>query len=88
MPELLINLSSIEIQKHNQARKLLSDIDSAIKTKGADPFAIDSLQCSYGDSAAWISGTLTIKIDKSGTTLPNIDEEFQRLVDDYNAAVA
>ena len=88
MPELLIDLSSIDIHKHDQARKLLSDIDSAIKSKGADPFSIDTVQCSYGDSAAWISGSLTLKLDKSGTSLPNIDDEFQALVDAYDEAVS
>ena len=88
MPELLIDLSSIDIHKHDQARKLLSDIDSAIKNKGADPSAIDTIQVTYGDSDAWISGTLTLKIDKSGTSLPNIDEEFQILVDAHNDAKA
>ena len=86
MPQLLIDLSSIDIHKHEQARKLLSDIDSAIKNKGADPFALEIIQVTYGDSDAWISGALTIKIDKSGTTLPNIDKEFQDLVDAYNDA--
>lgn len=88
MSQLLIDLSSIDIHKHDQARKLLSDIDSAIKAKGADPFAVDTIQCSYGDSAAWISGSLTLRIDKTGTTLPNIDEEFQALVDAYDEAIS
>ena len=88
MPELHIHLSTIDIHKHEQARKLLSDIDSAIKGKGADPSAIESIAVSYGDSAAWITGRLTLRIDKTGTSLPNIDEEFQILVDTYNEAVA